>query len=463
MSGTTQHPAAEATQDGLPTPQRYWAAMTLLVGIGLSVLDASMANVALPTIAAEMGVSASSVVWVVNAYGLAVVVLLLPMSSIGERIGFKRLLKYGLILFVLAAIGSALSRSLPVLILFRVLQGVGGAAVMCLFGALVRHIYPVRLMAKGIGMNAMMVGVTSAMGPALGALILSVSSWHWIFAFNLPLSLLAFYGLKYLPETVPSQNRFDWVAALLTIVSIGLIVTGVKYLAEQPLEAVAGILVGLGMGVVLIRRSSLQTSPLVPVDLFRTSIMRFAVAASACTFAAQMSTFVAMPFYLEQVMGRSLMSVGFLMTGWPAGAAIMAGLAGFFTDRYPVAVLCGVGALSMGLGVGFVVLAPASLSDNWFWFALFCAGCGFGFFQTPNNRVLIGSAPRHRAGAVGGLQATTRVLGQTFGAAIVACMFSLSKSTGPLLGMMVGMTFASLAVVINVVRYLQGAQDHGQT
>ena len=114
MSGSTQRPSSEAHQDGLPTPQRYWAAMTLLVAIGLSVLDASMANVALPTIAAEMGVSASSVVWVVNAYGLTVVVLLLPMSSIGERIGFKRLLKYGLILFVLAAIGSALSRSLQI-------------------------------------------------------------------------------------------------------------------------------------------------------------------------------------------------------------------------------------------------------------------------------------------------------------------------------------------------------------
>lgn len=461
MSGTAQRPA-DTPADGLPTPQRYWAAMTMLVGIGLSVLDASMANVALPTIASAMGVSASSVVWVVNAYGLTVVVLLLPMSSVGERIGFKRLLKYGLILFVLASLGSALSTSLPMLILFRVLQGVGGAAVMCLFGALVRHIYPVRLMAKGIGMNAMMVGVTSALGPSLGALILSVASWHWIFAFNLPLSLLAFYGLRYLPDPAPNQNRFDWVAAVLTVITIGLLVTGVNYLAVRPIESLMAILAGLAAGVVLIRRSSLQTAPLVPVDLFRTSTMRFAVAASACTFAAQMSTFVSLPFYLEQVMGRSLLSAGFLMTGWPAGAAIMAGLAGFFTERYPVAVLCGVGALTMGLGVGFVVLAPSSLADIWFLLALFCAGCGFGFFQTPNNRVLIGSAPRHRAGAVGGLQATTRVLGQTFGAAIVACMFSLSKSSGPLLGMMVGMTFASLAVVINLVRYLQGAHNRGQ-
>lgn len=461
MSGTAQRPTDTPT-DGLPTPQRYWAAMTMLVGIGLSVLDASMANVALPTIAAEMGVSASSVVWVVNAYGLTVVVLLLPMASVGERIGFKRLLKYGLILFVLASLGSALSTSLPMLILFRVLQGVGGAAVMCLFGALVRHIYPVRLMAKGIGMNAMMVGVTSALGPSLGALILSVASWHWIFAFNLPLSLLAFYGLKYLPDPAPTQNRFDWVAAVLTIMTIGLLVTGVNYLAMRPVESLLAILAGLVTGVVLIRRSSLQTAPLVPVDLFRTSTMRFAVAASACTFAAQMSTFVSLPFYLEQAMGRSLMSVGFLMTGWPAGAAIMAGLAGFFTERYPVAALCGVGAFTMGLGVAVVVLAPSGLADIWLLLALFCAGCGFGFFQTPNNRVLIGSAPRHRAGAVGGLQATTRVLGQTFGAAIVACMFSLSKSSGPLLGMMVGMTFASLAVVINLVRYMQGIHQGGQ-
>ena len=140
----------------------------------------------------------------------------------------------------------------------------------------------------------------------------------------------------------------------------------------------------------------------------------------------------------------------------------MAGLAGFFTDRYPVSVLCGLGAMTMGLGMGFVILAPSSLSDFWFLLALFCSGCGFGFFQTPNNRVLIISAPRHRSGAVGGLQATTRVLGQTFGAAIVASTFSLSKSSGPLLGMVVGMAFASLAVVINVVRYLQGTQESGR-
>jgi len=461
MSGSAPHTTAPPP-DGLPTPQRYWAAMTVLVSIGMSVLDASMANVALPTIASEMGVSASSVVWVLNAYGLTVLVLLLPMSSVGERIGFKRLLKYGLTLFVLAAVGSALSQSLPMLIVFRVLQGVGAAAVMCLFGALVRHIYPVKLMAKGIGINAMMVGVTSALGPTLGALILSVASWHWIFAFNLPLSLLAFYGLRYLPDPATTQNKFDWIAALLTVISIGLLVIGINYLVVRPMESLLAIVVGLLTGVVLIRRSSLQAAPLVPVDLFRISTMRFAVAASACTFAAQMSTFVALPFYLQQVMGRSLISVGFLMTGWPAGAAIMAGLAGFFTDRYPVSVLCGLGALTMGLGMGFVILAPSSLSDFWFLLALFCSGCGFGFFQTPNNRVLIISAPRHRSGAVGGLQATTRVLGQTFGAAIVASTFSLSKSSGPLLGMVVGMAFASLAVVINVVRYLQGTQESGR-
>lgn len=461
MSGNTSRPS-DTSLDGIPAPRRYWAAMTLLVSIGLTVLDASMSNVALPTIALEMGVSASSVVWVLNAFSLTLLVLLLPMSSIGERIGYKRLLKYGLTLFVLAAVGSALSQTLPVLILFRVLQGVGAAAVMCLFGALVRQIYPINMMAKGIGINAMMVGLTSALGPTLGALILSVTSWHWIFAFNLPLSLLAFYGLKYLPDHVPTQHKFDWIAAVLTIIAIGLLVIGINDLVVHPTESLLAILIGLSTGVVLIRRSIAQTAPLVPVDLFRISSIRFAVAASACTFAAQMSTFVALPFYFQQTMGRSLISVGFLMMGWPAGAAIMAGLAGFFTDRYPVSVLCGLGALTMGLGVGFVVFAPSSLSDVWFLLALFCSGCGFGFFQTPNNRVLIVAAPRHRAAALGGLQATTRVLGQTFGAAVVASMFSLSKSTGSLLGLVVGLAFASLAVLINVVRYLQGPQESGQ-
>jgi DHA2 family multidrug resistance protein-like MFS transporter len=168
-----------------------------------------------------------------------------------------------------------------------------------------------------------------------------------------------------------------------------------------------------------------------------------------------MATFISLPFYLQQTLHRPQSSVGMLMAGWPMGAALIALIAGRMSNHYPVAVLSGIGAGAMATGVAVIVLMPDSVSDIWLMMAMVLAGVGFGFFQTPNNRVIIGSAPRHRAGALGGLQATTRVFGQTFGGAMVASAFSLSVSVGPTLGLWVGIAFASVAVLVNVIRHRQ--------
>ena len=448
--------------EGLPNPRRRWAAMTLLVGIGMSVLDSSMSNVALPTIARDLNQSAAAVVWIVNAYGLTLVMTLLPMSAIGERTGFKRLFKYGLLLFTVASVASSIAPSLPWLLVCRVLQGLGGSAIMCLFGALVRHIYPPQMMARGIGINAMMVGVTSVLGPTIGSFILSVSSWHWIFAINIPIGLLALLGVKYLPDVAPIKGRFDWLSACLSMLTVGLIIVGIDYLSTYTWQSLGAIAMGILTGVVLMRRSNQQVAPLVPVDLLKISSLRFAIAASLCTFSAQMATFISLPFYLQQTLHRSQSSVGMLMAAWPMGAALIALIAGRMSNIYPVAILSGLGAGAMATGIAIIVLMPEHASDIWLMLAMGLAGVGFGFFQTPNNRVIIGSAPRHRAGALGGLQATTRVFGQTFGAAMVASAFSLSVSVGPTLGLIVGITFASVAVLVNVVRHRQAGASRSE-
>ncbi len=466
MSTSTEpnkaEPVAAEPMEGLPNPRRRWAAMTLLVGIGMSVLDSSMSNVALPTIARELNQSAAAVVWIVNAYGLTLVMTLLPMSAIGERTGFKRLFKYGLLLFTVASVASSIAPSLPWLLVCRVLQGLGGSAIMCLFGALVRHIYPPQMMARGIGINAMMVGVTSVLGPTIGSFILSVSSWHWIFAINIPIGLLALLGVKYLPDVAPIKGRFDWLSACLSMLTVGLIIVGIDYLSTYTWQSLGAIVMGILTGVVLMRRSNQQVAPLVPVDLLKISSLRFAIAASLCTFSAQMATFISLPFYLQQTLHRSQSSVGMLMAAWPMGAALIALIAGRMSNIYPVAILSGLGAGAMATGIAIIVLMPEHASDIWLMLAMGLAGVGFGFFQTPNNRVIIGSAPRHRAGALGGLQATTRVFGQTFGAAMVASAFSLSVSVGPTLGLIVGITFASVAVLVNVVRHRQAGASRSE-
>jgi len=439
--------------EGLPPGRRGMAALALALGLMLAVLDATMINVGLPSIAESLNESASTVVWVVNAYSLTVAMTLLPMAAIGERIGFKRLFRYGLITFVLAALASALAPNLPSLLISRIFQGLGGSAIMCLFGALVRHIYPPSLIGRGIGLNALTVAVSSVMGPSIGSFILSITTWHWIFFFSVPMGLLTLLGVRYLPDVAPLKSRFDWQAAMLSMSTIGLFIVGIDYLIGATWHGIALIVIAGLIGIALVRRSSKQAAPLVPVDLFRIPAMRYALAASASTFAGQMATLVSLPFYLQITLERSQLSVGILMAGWPAGAAVIALIAGRLSDRFSVALLCAIGAGSMALGLLSVVLMPASISDAWLFAAMLLSGIGFGFFQTPNNRVLIGSAPRHRAGALGGLQATTRVFSQTFGAAVVSLVFGLGLTSGPMLGLIVAIFFSLIAVTVNIVRH----------
>lgn len=241
--------------------------------------------------------------------------------------------------------------------------------------------------------------------------------------------------------------------------TIALLILGIDALSKNFFLAIVLLIAAFVIGLVLVRRSAQQTAPLLPVDLFRIPAMRFALAASASTFCAQMATMVSLPFYLQVTLNRPQMAVGALMAGWPVGAALIASIAGPLSDRFPVAILSGLGAAAMALGLGLVVVMPTSISDAWLFSAMVIAGIGFGFFQTPNNRVMLGSAPRHRAGAVGGLQATTRVFSQTLGAAVVALVFSFHFSAGPMLGLCVAIGFALLAVGVNTVRYFQAPRS----
>ena len=151
--------------DGLPQPQRNWAILTIALGLVMSVIDGSIANVALPTIAEALHASPAFSIWIVNGYQLAITISLLPLASLGEIIGYRRVYLAGLVLFTLASLFCALSHTLLLLTLARILQGFGAAGIMSVNSALVRFTYPRALLGRGIGINAMVVAVSAAVGP----------------------------------------------------------------------------------------------------------------------------------------------------------------------------------------------------------------------------------------------------------------------------------------------------------
>lgn len=419
-------PNNAVVQDGLPPRQRRWAIVTVCLAIFMTVVDQTIVNVALPAIGGDLDVRASSSVWIVNAYQIAIMLLLLPLASIGDILGYKRVYIAGLALFGLASLGCALSGTLPLLTLMRVLQGIGASGVMSVNMALVRLIHPMNRLGHGIGINAFTIAVSAAAGPTIASAILAVAPWQWLFAVNVPVVIAAIaIGISALPESPRASHSFDISSAILSGITFGMLVAFLEGLSETGGASIRGgeFALMLIAGVLLARRQLRTPSPLLPVDLLRIPMFSLSVATSSCSFIAQTLAYIALPFHLHNI-GYSAVEIGLLMTPWPIGTALLAPIAGRLSDRFPAGLLGLMGLLAFAGGLAaMAVLATTGNIANVVW-RMALAGAGFGLYQSPNNRTIQASAPRHRSGGASGTQAMARLLGQTLGAALAALIMA---------------------------------------
>ena len=447
--------------DGLPAERRGWAAAAIFTALAMASLDTAIANIALPAIAADLHVGAADVIWVVNVYQIALVATLLPLAALGEIVGHHRIYLAGLLLFTLASLACACAWSLPSLLVARVLQGLGASGIMSVNTALVRYVYPGRLLGRGFGHNAMVVATAFTLGPTIASGILALGPWPWLFAVNIPFGLVAILiGLKTLPRTPRATHAFDFPGALLAAGCLGLFMLGVgsaahhAQLALVTLELAAAVLIGW----VQIRRQADHPAPMLPVDLFRRPLFALSTATAICSFAVQGLGFVSLPFYFEDILGRTQVETGFFMTPWPLVVAVMAPIAGRLSDRYAAGILGSVGLALLGLGMALLAMLPANphVADI-VWRMALC-GCGFGFFQAPNMKAIMSSAPADRSGGASGIVATARLIGQTSGAALAALCFGLVGREGATIALVLGAAFAVLGCVMSSLRLIVGTK-----
>ncbi len=448
-------------QDGLPLPERRRAIVTIGIAVAISVLSTSVANIALPTMALELGTSPSQSIWIVNAYQLAVTVSLLPMAALGDIYGYRVVYLWGLALFTISSLASGMADSFGLLVAARVGQGLGSAGIMSVNTALVRFLFPRAQLGRGIAAVTFVVAVSSAAGPSVAAAILSVASWHWLFTFNVPLGVLAFaLALKSVPHTPKSGHPFDFASAALNAMMFGLLFVGLDGVGHGQTAPViaAELIAGVIAGYVLIRRQTKLAAPLLPIDLFRLPIFALSVGTSICSYAAQTIAYLALPFYFQVAGGMSQSHIGLLITPWPAVVVFVAPLAGRLSDKYPAGLLggCGLAVLTVGLLLAMSLPPDAAFVDV-VWRLMVC-GIGFGFFQSPNNRTLIAAAPRNRSGAASGVLSTARLTGQTIGGVVVALVFAFTHgdiAQGVGLALTAGACFAGFACVVSFLRLSQ--------
>ncbi|MBN9586024.1 MAG: MFS transporter [Afipia sp.] len=441
--------------DGLPPERRRWAVLAIFTALAMSALDVAIANIALPAIAVDLHTTPADVIWVVNVYQIAMVATILPLAALGEIVGHQRVYLWGLLLFTVASLACALAWSLPSLLVARGLQGLGAAGLMSVNTALVRFVYPSRMHGRGFGNNALVVATAFTLGPALASGILSVATWPWLFAINIPFGLAALLiGMRTLPQTPRATHTFDIPGALLTAISLCLFILGIGSAAHgTTARVVIAELVGAVIfGALLLRRQAGHPAPMLPIDLFRRPIFSLSVATAVCSFAVQGLAFVSLPFYFEDVLHRTQVETGIFMTPWSVVVAIMAPIAGRLSDRHPAGLLGGLGLLILSAGMALLATLPASPGVADIVWRMAICGCGFGFFQTPNMKAIMTSAPAGRSGGASGIVATARLTGQTLGAALAALCFGLAGHEGATWALALGAGFAALGCVMSFLR-----------
>ncbi|HEY1857851.1 MFS transporter [Acidocella sp.] len=444
-------------RDGMSIPRRYWAYGAIITTLVLAVMDASVANVALPTIAGDFHATPSQSIAIVSLYQLAIVMLLLPLAALGDIYGYRRVYSTGVAVFTVASFCCACAWSLDLLTAARILQGIGAAGIMSVNTALIRYIFPTAKLGQALGLNTLAVGISSSIGPSFAGIMLAIVSWHWLFAINVPLGIIAYVlGAKTLPDSRRAPQKFDIISALLAAVMFGMLLTSIDSLSRGGAwpRSVAEVAIGLAAALWCIRRQAHRPAPLLPIDLLKIPVFALSMGTSVCSFCAQMLAFVSLPFMLQTSLGFSPTAVGFLIVPWPLAVAVCAPIAGRLSDRFSSALLGFVGLLLLVVGLLFLAFVPAHAgAANIAWRMALC-GAGFGTFQAPNNRTIVTSAPRIRSGAASGMLGTARLLGQALGAASVALILAhVAGAQGARISLLTGAAFAFVAAFVSVARY----------
>lgn len=441
--------------DGLPPERRRWAILAIFTALAVASLDTAIVNIALPAIAADLHVSPADVIWVVNVSQIALVATLLPLGALGEIVGHERVYLVGLTLFTLASLASACAWSLESLLVARTLQGLGASGMMSVNGALVGFVYPRHLLGRGFGYTALVVATATTAGPTVAAAILALGPWPWLFAINVPIGVLAIaIGLKTLPRTPRAAHQFDLIGAALASGGLGFFVIGISSAAHHAPIAVVVIHLAAAFifGWLAMRRHADHPAPMLPIDLFRQPLFALSAATAVCSFTVQSLAFVSLPFYFQTILHRSQVETGLFMTPWPLVVGFMAPIAGRLSDRHAPGLLGGIGLLILGIGMTLLATLPAApgVADI-VWRMLVC-GAGFGFFQAPNLKALMSSAPAARSGSASSIIATARLTGQALGAALTALCFGLAGTDGAVAALALGAGVAAFGSLVSFLR-----------
>ncbi len=384
-------------------------------------------NVALPAIGAAFDADAVLLSWVATAYLLAGAVFLLPFGKVADIVGRKRIFLIGMFVIMLASVCAAMAQSMTVLLIFRVLQGVGSAMLFATGLAILTSVIPPPARGKAFGLAVAAVYIGLTCGPAIGGWVTEHLGWRAVMVFHLPLYLisicLVMTRLKSEWRGQPGQ-RLDLAGSIIYAVSICAVMYGVSILPTVPsIGIILGGVIGL---LVFLKFETSRTHPVLEVGLFRNNpVFTFSCLAIFLMYSATFATSFLMSLYLQYVKGMSPQQAGLVMMAQPIVMALFSPLAGRLSDTYEPRYLASLGMGLTAFGLGLLALLQADTSVAYLICALMLSGLGFAMFTAPNANAIMSAVDPHHYGSATGTMGTLRVLGQMFSMGIVTLIFAL--------------------------------------
>ena len=423
MTATTSRAAAGR--------RRWWILAVLCLSVLLVVIDNTIVNVALPTMSRDLAASTQGLQWIVDGYTLVFAGLLLVGGNLGDRLGRRRMLQAGLVLFALTSVGAALARSTGELIAARAAMGVAAALIYPATLALLNSVFTsARERATAIGIWAGVSGLAVAVGPVAGGLLLRHFAWSSVFYVNVPVVAIALAaGWRLLPESRdPGAGRFDPLGAAASVAGIGLLVWTIieapqyGWLTARTLGGFAGALVLLaGFGWWQLRRPD----PLLDVRLFRNPRFTAASGAIALAFFGLFGFIFLITQYFQLVRGYDPLRAGLATLPFAIVTGALSPVAIAAMKRAGTKIVVTAGLLLMSSG--FIVAAGTAVSSA-YWgriiVAMVLMAAGLALTSGPATEAIMGALPRDKAGAGSAVNDTTRELGGTLGVAIVGSAMS---------------------------------------
>jgi len=412
---------------------------TVCIGAFMAALDASIINVALPTLLTHFRGGMHRIEWVSVSYLLTLTALLTVFGRVADMVGRRFMYTTGFLVFIIGSLFCGLATHLPYLILARILQAAGAAMLQANSVAIITGSIPATKRGKAIGIQGTAQAMGLLLGPALGGVLLTYFGWQSIFYINIPIGIIgSIAGLLILPkDEKPRKQNFDYIGALtlsLSLVMLLLVLTdgtSIGWLSSEILTY-GGLFILLFTTFILWERKVKQ--PIIDFALFKIGTFTIGNLTGLLSFSIMYGVLFLTPFYYEHVQQLMPSSIGFILTAVPIAMAIITPLSGFFSDRYHHRKLTFFGMSFSAVGTLLLGFTLTEHSTYTFILSLLLIGAGQGIFTPPNNSSVMGSAPRDRLGISGGILNMSRSLGMSFGIAFAGAVYqlSLNLSTKPL-------------------------------